>query len=108
MPSVARLVRARTVKEYVHAQSSKWVGSGQVGKEWVGQVEIACNMDIHTWQAFMKLSKFFLDYEKYKREASNIDRLISFSYSAKHYLSTLLEVRHLLIRLSQPQILAVN
>lgn len=56
-------------------------------------------MDIHTWQAFfMKLSKFFLDYEKYKREASNSDRLTSFSFSAKHYLSTLLEVRHLLIR----------
>ena len=47
MPSVARLVRARTVREYAHAQSSKWVGSGQVGRELVGQVEIARWTFIH-------------------------------------------------------------
>ena len=82
------------MREYAHAQSSKWVGSGGMGG-----ASRDSKMDVHTWQAFfMKLSKFFLDYEKYKREASNIDRLTSFSYSAKHYLSTLLEVRHLLIR----------
>ena len=52
--------------------------------------------------------QIFLNYEKYKREASNIDRLTSFSYSAKHYLLTLLEVRHLLIRSISAQILAVN
>ena len=29
MPSVARLVHAQTVREYAHAQSSKWVDPGK-------------------------------------------------------------------------------
>ena len=47
---------------------------------------------------FTNLSTFFLRYENYKPEDVSIDRMASTGYSARHYLSTLLEIRQFITR----------
>ena len=56
-------------------------------------------MDVQSWQAFFtNLSTFFLRYENYKPEDVSIDRMASTGYSARHYLSTLLEIQQFITR----------